>query len=120
MTLIQYIIVRKDLMKALKWNIGAVITQCCHAVAAINEMTRDNDELTKQYLSTENIDKMHKCVLGIENQEKLEELHKKLNDNGVISKLWIEQPENIPTCIALKPYEKESVQEYFKDLKLMR
>lgn len=36
MVLIQYVIVRSDLMKVLKWNIGAVITQCCHAVAAVS------------------------------------------------------------------------------------
>ena len=63
---------------------------------------------------------MHKCVLGIESEENLKELHEKLKDNGIVHKLWIEQPENIPTCIALKAYEKETVQEYFKDLKLMR
>lgn len=64
MTLIQYVIVRADLMKVLKWNIGAVITQACHSVAAINEISK-TDELTKKYLSTENIDKMHKCVLAV-------------------------------------------------------
>lgn len=64
MTIIQYVIVRADLMKVLKWNIGAVITQACHAVAAINEISR-NDELTKEYLSPENLDRMHKCVLAV-------------------------------------------------------
>lgn len=64
MTLIQYIVVRADLMKVLKWNIGSVITQACHAVAAINEIS-NTDELTRQYLSPENIDKMHKCVLAV-------------------------------------------------------
>lgn len=64
MTLIQYVVVRADLMKVLKWNIGAVITQACHAVAVINENTK-LDENTKLYLSPENIDKMHKCVLAV-------------------------------------------------------
>lgn len=64
MTLIQYVIVRADLMKVLKWNIGAVITQACHAVAAVNEVTK-SDELTRQYLSPENLDQMHKCVLAV-------------------------------------------------------
>lgn len=63
---------------------------------------------------------MHKCVLGIENQDALMELHKNLTDNSIIHKLWVEQPENFPACLALKPYEKEVVQDYFKDLKLMR
>ena len=43
---------------------GAVITQCCHAVAAVNQITKD-DELTKSYLSEENLDSMHKCVLQV-------------------------------------------------------
>lgn len=64
MTLIQYIIVRADLMKVLKWNIGSVITQACHAVAAVNE-TYKTDDLTSQYLSPQNIDSMHKCVLAV-------------------------------------------------------
>lgn len=51
-------------MKVLKWNIGAVITQACHAVAAVNEITK-TDELTQKYLSTENLDSMHKCVLAV-------------------------------------------------------
>lgn len=64
MTLIQYVIVRADLIKALKWPLGAVITQACHAVAAINEISK-SDELTQKYLSPENIDRMHKCVLAV-------------------------------------------------------
>lgn len=64
MTLIQYVIVRADLMKVLKWNIGAVITQACHAVAAVNEISKTDDNTIK-YLSPENIDKMHKCVLAV-------------------------------------------------------
>lgn len=64
MTLIQYVIVRADLMKVLKWNIGAVITQACHAVAAINEISK-TDELTRHYLAEDNLDKMHKCVLAV-------------------------------------------------------
>jgi Peptidyl-tRNA hydrolase PTH2 len=47
-------------------------------------------------------------------------LHKTLEEAGIIHKLWMEQPENIPTALALKPYEKETVQDFFKTLKLMR
>ena len=36
MTLIQYIIIRKDLIKVLKWNLGAIIANSCHAVAAVS------------------------------------------------------------------------------------
>ncbi|XP_070492032.1 putative peptidyl-tRNA hydrolase PTRHD1 [Chironomus tepperi] len=119
MTLIQYIIIRKDLIKVLKWNLGAIIANSCHAVAAINELTKD-DTITRSYLSEENLDRMHKCVLGIDNEEALTGLHNKLDSAGIIHKLWIEMPENVGVCIALKPYNKEDVQDYFKDLKLFR
>jgi peptidyl-tRNA hydrolase len=62
--LIQYVIVRSDLIKVLKFSLGAVVTQACHAVAAINEITKDDND-TKQYLAPENLDSMHKCVLSV-------------------------------------------------------
>lgn len=85
----------------------------------MNEITKD-DELTRKYLSPENIDHMHKAVLQIPDEESIKNLQKQLEDNKILFKLWIEQPENIPTCIAVKAYEKDHVQHYFKDLKLMR
>lgn len=50
----------------------------------------------------------------------MENLSKTLVESGIEHKLWLEQPENIPTCIAVKPYVKETVQMHFKELKLMR
>lgn len=79
-----------------------------------------SDSLTRSYLSEENLDKMHKCVLGIENEEALKDLHSKLDSAGIIHKMWIEMPENVGVCIAVKPYNKEDVQDFFKDLKLFR
>ena len=35
-------------------------------------------------------------------------------------KLWIEDPEDIPTCIALRPYPKDQVQKYFKKLRMFK
>ena len=35
-------------------------------------------------------------------------------------KLWTEQPENISTCLATKPYDKPVIQKYFKKLKLFK
>lgn len=43
-----------------------------------------------------------------------------LTANNIKYKLWIEQPENIPTCIALKAYEKETVQGFLKKFKLFK
>lgn len=34
--------------------------------------------------------------------------------------MWIEQPENIPTCIAIKPYLKDDVHKFVKKFKLFK
>ncbi len=41
-----------------------------------------------------------------------------LASNGIEHKLWIEQPENIAVCIAIKPMTKSRVHAYVKQLKL--
>ena len=58
--------------------------------------------------------------MQIDGEEKLRQLSEKLNMEGVLHKLWVEQPENYPTCLATKPYKKEEVQTYFKKLKLFK
>ncbi len=63
---------------------------------------------------------MHKIVLSIPSEQDLKVLSEKLTENGVDHKLWIEQPENFPTCLALRPYPKDQVQAYFKKLKLFK
>lgn len=47
-------------------------------------------------------------------------LSESLTQAGVSHKLWIEQPENIPTCLALKPYPKETVQPLMRKFKLFK
>ena len=54
------------------------------------------------------------------NEEDLKSLHAKLTEAEIDHKLWIEQPENFPTCLAVRPYVKDQVQQYFKKLKLFR
>lgn len=60
--LVQYVVVRSDLVHKLSWPLGAVITQACHAAtAAIHLHYGDAD--TQQYLAE--LDSMHKVVLGV-------------------------------------------------------
>lgn len=60
--LVQYVVVRSDLVHKLSWPLGAVITQACHAAtAAIHVHYSDPD--TQRYLSE--LDSMHKVVLGV-------------------------------------------------------
>jgi len=59
------------------------------------------------------------CVqIGDENG--LRQLAEVLTVNGIDHKLWIEQPENIATCLATKPYQKQEVQQHFAALKLFK
>lgn len=53
-------------------------------------------------------------------QGELEKLSQDLSANQIDHKLWIEQPENYPTCLATKPYPKQQIQSFFKKLKLFK
>jgi len=98
------------------WDVDLFSAQACHAVSAVLELTKE-DEVTKSYLSK--LDGMHKVVLGAPDLGSLSELGSKLSERGIIYKLWVEQPEDIPTCIALKPYSREEVKGLVRHLKLL-
>lgn len=115
--IVQYIVVRGDLLKELKWPVGAVIAQACHAVTAVTHLYHD-DQHVQQYLN--DLDNMHKVVLEAKDEDSLKFLTDSLVENDIKHKLWIEQPENIPTCLVAKPYPKEEVQKYFKKFKLFK
>ena len=61
-TLVQYIVVRSDLLHTLNWPVGAVIAQACHACSAVMHLYHD-DPNTKLY--TSDLDRMHKIVLEV-------------------------------------------------------
>lgn len=56
----------------------------------------------------------------IPTEEAIKSLADNLKTKSVDHQLWIEQPENIPTCLALRPYRKDVVQSNFKGLKLFQ
>ena len=60
--LVQYVIVRGDLLRLLSWPTGAVIAQACHASTAVL-WTYRNDPHTIEY--TSELDRMHKVVLEV-------------------------------------------------------
>lgn len=116
MVIVQYIVLRRDLSTVLNWPLGALIAQGCHAAtAAITTYYTHSD--TVLYLNE--LNRMHKIVLGVENAEQLENLANKLKDAGIDYYLWIEQPEDLCTALATRPYEKSIIQVYFKGLKLL-
>lgn len=111
--IVQYIAIRSD----LKWPKGALIAQSCHASVAAVHLNYEDAE-TIAYLK--DLDTMHKICVGVLSQSDLVKLSETLAENDVKFKLWIEQPENIPTCIATKPYSKPLIESFFKGLKLFR
>ncbi|KAL3613847.1 hypothetical protein CASFOL_041921 [Castilleja foliolosa] len=116
-TLMQYVVLRRDLIDT--WPLGSVVTQGCHAsVAAIWENKDDPDTL--RYCCPSNLDSMHKVTLEVKGEAQMLSLSEKLKPGGVAHKLWMEQPENIPTCLATKPYPKSFVSSFFKKLKLCK
>nr|XP_046154458.1 putative peptidyl-tRNA hydrolase PTRHD1 [Oncorhynchus gorbuscha] len=115
--LVQYVVVRSDLVHTLAWPLGAVITQACHAAIAAVHLNY-NDPDTQEYLAE--LDSMHKVVLQAVDQASLSSLSETLTEKGIAHKLWIEQPENVPTCLALKPYPKDIVHPLLHKFKLFK
>lgn len=59
-------------------------------------------------------------TLEVNGADQMKNLAEKLVAGGIAHKLWIEQPENIPTCLATKPYLKSVVSVFFRKLKLCK
>jgi len=113
--IVQYVVVRSD----LSWPLGALIAQACHASsAAIAVALQGQDPVTLDYVK--DLDSMHKVVLGAKDDAALKKLEAQLKENSVQHKLWTEQPEDIHTCLATKPYPKEEIQQFFKKFKLLK
>lgn len=115
--LAQYVVIRKDLVESLKWPLGSVLAQACHAAVAAVWLHKDHPH-TLQYCG--DLDSMTTVTLEVKGEAQLINLAEKLRDNGISYKLWIEQPEKFPTCLATKPYPKSEVAHYFKKLKLCK
>ncbi|ESQ41019.1 hypothetical protein EUTSA_v10014763mg [Eutrema salsugineum] len=114
---VQYVVLRRDLIDS--WPLGSVVTQGCHASVAAIWSFKD-DPVTLLYCDPEHIDSMHKVTLEVKGETQMMNLSEKLKSGGISHKLWMEQPENIPTCIATKPYPKSQVSPFFKKLKLCK
>ncbi|KAL3308682.1 hypothetical protein Ciccas_012782 [Cichlidogyrus casuarinus] len=106
-----------DLLGKPGFSVGALITQGAHAaVAAIHKY--QSCEETKAYLN--DLDSMHKITLAIPDETSIKELSDTLNSARIDHYLWMEMPENIPTALAIRPYPKEFVKDYFTKLKLFK
>ena len=116
---LQYVILRRDLWKEMNWPLGSIVAQGCHAATAALWLSRDQP-ITQAYCAPENIDHMHKVVLEANGDAQLRDVAQKLEEAGILHKLWIEQPEDFVTCLATAPYPKSTVAPFMKKLKLCK
>lgn len=114
----QYVVLRGDLQREpLSWPLGAVVAQACHAaLAAVHAHYGHAD--TGAYLAEAG--RMRTVVLQALDEGALTTLAETLQQHNIDHKVWIEQPENITTCIALRPYPKEEVHQHLKKFKLLK
>ena len=149
-TIVQFVVIRRDLLKTLEWPTGSVVAQACHACTAV-VWANQQDPCVQEYLSAANVDSMHKvlspsalthrthalsaspssCYLQAtpvklqvvkecKGETQLLNLAEKLTQDGIVHKLWVEQPENFPTAIALKPYPHSQVAPLLKKYQLYK
>ncbi|XP_062065057.1 putative peptidyl-tRNA hydrolase PTRHD1 [Lepus europaeus] len=116
--LVQYLVLRKDLSQApLSWPAGALVAQACHAATAALHVHREHPH-TAAYLR--DLGRMRKVVLEASDEPTLQELAETLRQRDIDHVLWLEQPENTATCLALRPYPKEEVSQVLKKFRLFR
>lgn len=141
-TLVQYIIVRNDLLqKPYKWSIGSLITNATHAAVQVIHNTY-NDSDTQKYLNQngnttvndthnnttqqqhndnqQQLSQMHSVTLSVPSQDELLHVHNKLQHNNIQHVIWYEQPDNIYSCIATKPYLRSIIKPLLSHLKLLK
>ncbi|KAI8109988.1 hypothetical protein M9434_001264 [Picochlorum sp. BPE23] len=117
--LLQYVALRRDLWKEHNWPLGSIVAQGCHAATAALWVSKESAE-TAEYCSSGNLDHMRKVVLEAPDEAQLLQIASKLQEAGIPHKLWIEQPENMPTALASAPQRKSVISPFFRKLKLCR
>ncbi|KAG6927800.1 peptidyl-tRNA hydrolase domain containing 1 [Chelydra serpentina] len=116
--LVQYVVLRGDLQQEpLSWPLGALVAQACHAALAVAHAHYGHAD-TGVYLAEGG--SMRTVVLEALDEGALTTLAETLKQHNIDHKVWIEQPENIATCIALRPYPKEEVHQHLKKFKLLK
>ena len=65
--LVQFVVVRRDLLKTMEWPVGSVMSQACHACLAVTWENKDDPDVIA-YLAPENIDSMHKVCKEVKGE----------------------------------------------------
>jgi peptidyl-tRNA hydrolase len=123
LTLVQYVVMRSDLIKQFKWNIGGLIANGSHAcISVISEHLEDEE--VRRYIGLIPTDppqpQMHKVVLSVKDETELNETAELLTKNAIVHRVWMEAPEQFPSCLATRPYQRHILQPLLRHLKLFR
>ncbi|KIY50166.1 peptidyl-tRNA hydrolase II [Fistulina hepatica ATCC 64428] len=99
-SLVMQLVVRRDLLS--QWGLGPLMAQTAHATAAVLYETREQAN-TIAYLN--DLRNMRKVVLETPDAKSLEKLAFLLSaaDPPIPHHLWLEQPQNVTTCLAFAP-----------------
>ena len=90
-TLVQYIVMRSDLVKQHKWNAGGLIANGSHAAVAIIAERWQDDEV-QQYVRGADGKQMHTVVLAASDEKELMDTAGLLQQNSIVHKVWVNQP----------------------------
>lgn len=112
-SIVQYILLRTD----LKLGAGASMAQVAHASVAAIARTYDAPA-TREYLGA--LESMTKVVLKCEDEGAMRSVADALSKESIAHHLWIEQPENVPTCLATAPAPRDQLKPFFAAFKLLR
>ncbi|KAM6324019.1 putative peptidyl-tRNA hydrolase PTRHD1 [Aegotheles albertisi] len=116
--LVQYVVLRGDLARPPRsWPLGAVVAQGCHAALGAAHAHRQHPD-TRAYLEMGGA--MRTVVLEAPDEAALTALAETLREQSIDHELWMEQPENVATCLALRPYPKDQVHQHLKKFKLLK
>lgn len=114
---------------ALDWfhqELGNINSRCAQQIPRITALTVPRpplvDQSSRRALRDCDVTALLTlaCVLQAPDEAALSSLSETLTQAGVAHKLWVEQPENIPTCLALKPCPKDAVQQLLRKFKLFK
>ncbi|WRT66687.1 uncharacterized protein IL334_003647 [Kwoniella shivajii] len=105
--LVMQIIVRRDLLAIHEWPIGPLLAQSAHAATAVLHKYKVHPDVMK-YLEGEDgrgWEGMRKVVMEVPDEDALRMVASKIDqlNNPIPYHIWIEQPENTPTALALIP-----------------
>ncbi|KAL5106382.1 putative peptidyl-tRNA hydrolase PTRHD1 [Taenia crassiceps] len=96
---------RKRIVKLYSFFEDGGINPSSVYCAALQKFAEHED--TQAYVA--DLENMHKVVLGVSDEVKLAFLSQRLEGEHIDFVLWREQPENILTALALRPYQKKVV-----------